>query len=639
MPLGFLRAGWAIKRLNSGSASARRAAAERLGALGSSRAIEPLIRALGDGDKEVRKAAALALAKLGETTWKRDVDGGPTADIRRLGASDDPRAVLAIIRALEVGTDFMRRDAARLLCNRKDPRAVGPLVKALDDDDRDVRRNAVDALEELPSDRTLAPLLKALGHGSARVRSGAVHALRRVRDDRVVRGVAAALEDRDTEVRRAAAAALRHPGFRVPRVVGPLLAALGDDDAGVREHAQQALGAMKPETTVEPLTDALASDAPAVRLGAVAVLGELGDPRATAPLIRAMGDGQAQVRDAAAKAVRDTKDRNLCKLLIEALGDESAELRAGAAEVLGWRGEAPEAGATAPLTRALQDPSEAVRKAAAETLASPQFAGRAAEALFEVLGDPEPGVRAAAVKGVRAAEDPRIPDALIRCLGDADPRVRRAAASALGDRADERALVPLVETLSDDNPHVRKIAARALNKVLSAERQDLGFLLVDGGPAPYARQREAVAADGDCSHHAIAFVRGEAYVTDVNLPSLVWWPKRRRALVQWSDDDAVEFEAETVQDALRQWVEGKMEAREIGTDLLGAVDAAAAMALRDTVAAVVSAGIFSWAMPVDEVEAFLASKPGAEVQLVCSVAPGDKSVALGTYEQYRRAKA
>jgi HEAT repeat protein len=55
----------------------RSAAAEALAKLGDPRAVEPLIRALGDIDSDVRGSAARALAKLG-----------------------DPRAVEPLVRAL-----------------------------------------------------------------------------------------------------------------------------------------------------------------------------------------------------------------------------------------------------------------------------------------------------------------------------------------------------------------------------------------------------------------------------------------------------------------------------------------------------------------------------------------------------------
>ena len=70
----------------------RRGAAEALGKLGDTRAVEPLIEALGDGSEYVRNSAAGALGKLGDT-----------------------RAVEPLIEALEDEYGKIRRAAAEAL--------------------------------------------------------------------------------------------------------------------------------------------------------------------------------------------------------------------------------------------------------------------------------------------------------------------------------------------------------------------------------------------------------------------------------------------------------------------------------------------------------------------------------------------
>ena len=55
-----------IKTLKSGSLNARKAA-KALGELGDPRAVEPLIKRLGDVYPDVRSSAAQALGKLGAT--------------------------------------------------------------------------------------------------------------------------------------------------------------------------------------------------------------------------------------------------------------------------------------------------------------------------------------------------------------------------------------------------------------------------------------------------------------------------------------------------------------------------------------------------------------------------------------------
>jgi HEAT repeat protein len=77
------------------------------------RAVEPLIKALGDLLDGVSAAAAQALAEL-----------------------KDPRAVEPLIHILENGSNLglqRIKAAAEALRQLKDPRAVEPLVKALSD--------------------------------------------------------------------------------------------------------------------------------------------------------------------------------------------------------------------------------------------------------------------------------------------------------------------------------------------------------------------------------------------------------------------------------------------------------------------------------------------------------------------------
>ena len=93
----------------------RRGAAEALGNIGDARAVEPLIKALGEDKSEVRWPAAGALGKIG------------------------------------------------------DKRAVDPLIEELGDDDESVNSSAAEALGEIGDARAVEPLIKALGNESRNV--------------------------------------------------------------------------------------------------------------------------------------------------------------------------------------------------------------------------------------------------------------------------------------------------------------------------------------------------------------------------------------------------------------------------------------------------------------------------------------
>jgi HEAT repeat protein len=93
-------------------------AAIELGEIGDSRAVEPLIKALGDKDEYVREAATKAL--------------GMIADVR---AVEPLIEVLWDEDQLVHPSEYVRYYAAEALGNIGDTRAVEPLIKLLKGDD------------------------------------------------------------------------------------------------------------------------------------------------------------------------------------------------------------------------------------------------------------------------------------------------------------------------------------------------------------------------------------------------------------------------------------------------------------------------------------------------------------------------
>jgi HEAT repeat protein len=231
-------------------------AAEALGPLGDPRAVEPLVKALGDRNWEVREAAVLAL-----------------------GHYRDARAVDPIVALLSDPDREVREAAARVLEQIGDPRAVGPLVLTLKDAEDTVRQAAGRALTALDPNwessdaaRAVVPQLKAaLKDKEYWVRQSAASVLAKIGELRPTESDTAMLAqpiyyrrqaaiellvntlgDFDRELRIAAAEALGRLGQQV--ALHPLAQALRDDDVGVRTAAAQALellhGKPTPETSV-----------------------------------------------------------------------------------------------------------------------------------------------------------------------------------------------------------------------------------------------------------------------------------------------------------------------------------------------------------------------------------------------------
>lgn len=296
-----------------------------LGMLGDARAVEPLVAALRDEHTWVRAYAAESLGRLGDTravdplrVVLTDEDGfvraTAAAALDRLGWRPDDAAAGA---AYWVATKQWSRCV--------ETRAIAPLIRVLDDEDQTIRDGVAGALADIGGP-AVHPLVDALENPrlTLRGRSTAAGALGRIGDARAVDALLALLDDRETGVRRAAAQALGRLGDT--RAVEPLVRALTDHDGEVRAAAAEALQQLdwRPEETaaggaywaathqwdeavrvaaVEPLVMALQDHAATVRERAADALGTIGDARAIVPLAAALDDHDIGVARAAARGL------------------------------------------------------------------------------------------------------------------------------------------------------------------------------------------------------------------------------------------------------------------------------------------------------------------------------------------------
>ena len=136
--------------------ASRRDAASELGVIGGDSAIAALVLAFHDPAKDVRAAAAAALASIGLAAIGPLIgalaDGNWVVRYRAaeaLGSLRDGRSVTALIQALEDGRDHVRYMAAKGLGNLGERRASGPLSAAVADENAFVRRAAKEALASL----------------------------------------------------------------------------------------------------------------------------------------------------------------------------------------------------------------------------------------------------------------------------------------------------------------------------------------------------------------------------------------------------------------------------------------------------------------------------------------------------------
>ncbi len=211
---------WALRQMRSKDTSTRKRAAEKLGLSKDARAVQPLMAALKDQDKQVRKAAADALY------W--------------IGAPESQQAI----------ADYQVAEELRELENirqRKDS-----LICSLADDKVEVRSRAVDDLAKLRDPDLIQPLYELMQVESFRILQRTI-AFFKYSDPRAERLIKAG-------VRRKAADAL---GMIGPAAVPTLIAALRNRDERflmVREEAARVLGEIKAMDAVPALIETVLRD-------------------------------------------------------------------------------------------------------------------------------------------------------------------------------------------------------------------------------------------------------------------------------------------------------------------------------------------------------------------------------------------
>jgi HEAT repeat protein len=241
-------------------------AAEALGEIGDSGAVEPLIAALkNDAYSGVRWKAAEALSKIGAP------------------------AVEALIGALSHDDDDVRWKAAIALGEIGDRRAVEPLIILLCDEDRFVKSHAALALGAI-GEPAVNPLLRALREGDGNLRWGAAIALGKIRDPRAIEPLIQALADKYENVRAESASSLATMG---KPALGPLLQFLKFSDGPERLEVVAALGELHDTDAIQPLIQMLENADDDERKAIADALDAILIPTIE-PLIRKLRDGPHQ---------------------------------------------------------------------------------------------------------------------------------------------------------------------------------------------------------------------------------------------------------------------------------------------------------------------------------------------------------
>lgn len=440
-------------------------------------------------------------------------------------AADDTRqgkTLPAWVEQLDDRDAKVRVQACQVLGDwgRKGGDAVGPLVKTLGDKDANVRYAAADALGRIgpTAKEAVAALLKLLkDDADAGVRLAALEALGNLGPSaaEALPDVLALTASRDTPMALAALRALRGLGQSSAEVTAALKKAAKDGDARVRVEALRTWAAVVEvvevkDTDLETLVAALGDPQAQVRLGALmawsrmytttpawkkALLKLAHDPdpevrreaswaivqlsfekvdeEVLVALKALLVDTDVTARVAAALAFCSSLDNppgksewapQALKVLEQALADEDGRVRDEAARALSEIGLLKPASVIPTLTKALTDPSPAVRRTAAVGLLFAKGDKKSAlKTLDALLADPSATVRGetALALSMAGAESAARLTKLLDAKEPAGVRVRAAAALWRLNK-DEAAGKMLAEALEE--PGLRNVALDAMRE-------------------------------------------------------------------------------------------------------------------------------------------------------------------------------
>lgn len=192
----------------------RREAVITLGEMADERCVEPLCRALRDGDWQVREAAVEAVSDIGP----------PAVDL-----------LLRFVRDWE-----SRKYVLRTLGKINDERVLDPLISWLKSDE--FKDDATRALVDL-GQPAVPKLIEALNHRGDFVQKQSILALGDIKDVQAVDPLIALLQDQDWMVRLTAASSLEKIGDLRGRVaIKPLMK---DPDIAVRMRVERILASWK----------------------------------------------------------------------------------------------------------------------------------------------------------------------------------------------------------------------------------------------------------------------------------------------------------------------------------------------------------------------------------------------------------
>jgi protein-S-isoprenylcysteine O-methyltransferase Ste14 len=225
----------------------------------------------------------------------------------KLSSSSKTERVDELVRILKLADGRRWKHFASLDLVQYGDLAVDPLIELTGDADPVVRDYAIQTLIQLRAEKAIPAFMAALNDENSGVRYDAAHALGELGVKEAEDGLIGLLSDERGSVRSSAARALVKLGSR--KAVGPIIEGLDEEEKYPLCSKIDALGRLGAEEAVPWLILYLEHDEAMVRQAAAVSLANIRSPLAKDALTEALDDDDWQVRVYAAEALKMVKER------------------------------------------------------------------------------------------------------------------------------------------------------------------------------------------------------------------------------------------------------------------------------------------------------------------------------------------
>ena len=275
--------------------------------------VDLLISQLTAEDLEIRRSAAVALGRIGDSSATSALVNALTDEPVTIDAANalaqigDPEAVDGLLNLIGNEDASVRQAAVSAVNSILPPSMSKRIIPLLHDRDPNVRESAVKIVGYFGYPEAADALIELSRDDNERVRTAVIEHLPFVEDERVVKVVVQALKEETSSVRAAAARALGN--MDAPEVVTALTEGLADEDVWVRYFSARALGRLRSEESIAALERVVEKEKfNHVRIAALDSLGQIGHPRIASIVGGLIRDDDPDVAHAAQVAFDATKE-------------------------------------------------------------------------------------------------------------------------------------------------------------------------------------------------------------------------------------------------------------------------------------------------------------------------------------------